>query len=90
MSRFPAVLVRISRNKLNPRLVRAVSHVQATYKITDNNTRGLKVDIANLVFDQKWEKYIVLDDNENDFISWCNVAEHREVLNDWLLTLRAG
>ena len=42
--------------------MRAVTHVQATYKISDNDTRGLIVDIANLVFDQKWEKDIVLDD----------------------------
>ena len=62
--RIPSIPIRFSRNELNPKVMRAVTHVQATYKISDNDTRGLIVDIANLIFDQKWEKEIVLDDTE--------------------------
>ena len=41
--------------------MRAVAHVQATYKVSDNDTRGIFVDIANLVFGQQWEKESIFD-----------------------------
>ena len=43
--------------------MRAVAHVQATYKVSDNDTRGIFVDIANLVFGQHWEQDSVFDDD---------------------------
>ena len=43
--------------------MRAVAHVQATCKVCDNDTRGIFVHIANLVFGQHWGQDSVFDDD---------------------------
>ena len=37
---FPQILLRLWRNKLNPTVMKALVHCQATYKISDNDIKG--------------------------------------------------
>ena len=53
---FPRVPLRYSKSQLNPKVMRAVIHCLATYKVSDNDLEGIIVDIANMIFDQSWVK----------------------------------
>ena len=75
---FPQVPLRFSRNELNPQIMRAVAHVQATYKISDNDTRGIFVDVGNLVFGQEWKKEVVFDNTD------AEVESDQEDMDDWI------
>ena len=55
-TKFPEVLIRFSRKEFTPKVMRAVTHIQATYKLSSNDAMGVCVDIANMIFEQAWEK----------------------------------
>ena len=58
---FPQIPLRTGRNKLNPIVMKAIVHCQSTYKISDNDIRGVIVDFMHMVCGQKWEKEAVFD-----------------------------
>ena len=66
--RFPEVLIRFSRKTFNPKVMRAVTHIQASYKMSSNDAMGVAVDIANMIFDQQLEK-------EPDFATENNLSD---------------
>ena len=41
---FPQIPRRTGRNKLNPAVMKALVHCQSTYKVSDNDIKGLIVD----------------------------------------------
>ena len=49
---FPKIPLRYSRKKLNPKIMRAFVHCQATYKVSERDIEGILVEFANLVFNQ--------------------------------------
>ena len=55
-TKFPKVPLRSSKTEINPKVMRAIIHCQASYKISDRDLEGVIVDIANMVFDQSWVK----------------------------------
>ena len=55
-TKFPEVPLRLSKTEINPKVMRAIIHCQASYKISDRDLEGVIVDIANMVFDQSWVK----------------------------------
>ena len=46
--------------------MRAVTHIQATYKLSSNDAMGVRVDIANMIFEQAWEKEPDFTENSSD------------------------
>ena len=72
-SKFPKIPLRSGRRKLNPQIMRAFVHCQATYKVSDNDIEGICVDFANLVFDQEWKK-----STEPDFEDIGSESEEEE------------
>ena len=58
---FPQIPLRFGRNKLNPTVMKALVHCQSTYKISDNDIKGIIVDFMNMVYGQKWEKDAIFD-----------------------------
>ena len=54
--RFPKVPLRLSKSEINPKVMRAIIHCQASYKVSDRDLEGVIVDIANMIFDQTWVK----------------------------------
>ena len=75
---FPKIPLRFGRRSLNPKVMRAMVHCQATYKVSDNDIEGLFVDVANMVFDQDWKKGDTKDFNENEFDEDEEVYELQE------------
>ena len=55
-TKFPKVPLRLSKKEINPKVMRAIIHCQASYKISDRDLEGVIVDIANMIFDQSWNK----------------------------------
>ena len=53
---FPKVPLKYSKKNMNPKVMRAIVHCQASYKVSDNDLEGIIVDIANMIFDQSWVK----------------------------------
>ena len=53
---FPKVPLKYSKTNMNPKVMRAIVHCQASYKVSDNDLEGIIVDIANMIFDQSWVK----------------------------------
>ena len=69
-NQFPQIPLRFSRHKLNPTVMKALVHCQSTYKISDNDLKGIIVDFMNIVCGQKWEKEAMFDvDLEYDDLS---------------------
>ena len=58
---FPQIPLRSGRNTLNPIVMKALVHCQATYKVSDNDIKGIVVDFMNMVCGQKWEKEAIFD-----------------------------
>ena len=53
-STFPQLPLRSGRKTLNPDIMLAFTHCLATYKVSERDLEGICVDIANMVFQQKW------------------------------------
>lgn len=52
--KIPLIPIRFGRKSLNPKVMKAITHVCATYKVSDRDAMNFIVDIANMIFDQQW------------------------------------
>ena len=66
LPQFPYLPLRNGRKSLNSNLMLAFTHILATYKVSESDLEGICVDIANMVFGQKWIKSSDNEYNEDD------------------------